>query len=313
MDLSSLEKSKIVFLVLFCLLAFPALADNISTYRASVSLEDSNAFHNITIQFTQKISSFNYSILSEAENIAVKDAFGNDLNCQINKEGITSKVACSSLDVQTVFVSYNSKDSIKPSDSKFLFTADYTMPAAVDSFILEVKMPKSFSLVENGEFPSCSPDCLRASDGVRIVLVWNRRSLGQGTNIHVSAFFENASIIGGIQPWVLALTIIVILGGSITFFIIYRKKLPARFILPVLKDDEKRVWEAITKHGNGVNQKIVVRESNYSKSKVSKVLKSLQERGLVKLERMGRTNKVYLAGKSMKKQEKSSGNNQQAL
>ncbi len=51
------------------------------------------------------------------------------------------------------------------------------------------------------------------------------------------------------------------------------------------------------KHGNGVNQKAVVRDSGYSKAKVSKVLNSLQERGLIKLERLGRSNKIHFVGK----------------
>lgn len=48
------------------------------------------------------------------------------------------------------------------------------------------------------------------------------------------------------------------------------------------------------KHGNGVNQKIIVNDSGYSKAKVSKVLKSLSERGIIRLDRIGRKNKVYI-------------------
>jgi uncharacterized membrane protein len=61
-----------------------------------------------------------------------------------------------------------------------------------------------------------------------------------------------------------------------------------------LKKDEKIIYDAIIKHGNGVNQKIIVKDSGYSKAKVSKVLNSLKERGLIRLERIGRKNKVYI-------------------
>ena len=54
------------------------------------------------------------------------------------------------------------------------------------------------------------------------------------------------------------------------------------------------IYDTIIKHGNGVNQKIIVNDSGYSKAKVSKVLSSLKERGLVRLERIGRKNKVYI-------------------
>ena len=313
MDLSSLGKNKILFLVLFSLLVIPALAQNISTLRISVSLEDSTAFYNISVQFPQKISDFNYTILSEAEGVVVKDSLGNNINCNVQKGGLISTVVCSSLDVQSLSISYSSKDLVKPSDGRFLFSADHLMPMAIESLILEVKLPRGYVLTENPAVSACSPECLKASDGIRHVLIWNRRNLGQGFTFHVSAFFEGASIIGGLPPWTLVLTVIIILGGAVVFFVFYRKSLPAQLVLPILKDDEKRVWEAIMKHGSGVNQKTVVRESNYSKAKVSKVLKSLQERGLIRLERMGRTNKVHLAKESMKKEEKAPGNNQQPL
>ena len=74
-----------------------------------------------------------------------------------------------------------------------------------------------------------------------------------------------------------------------------------KMILPVLKKDEKSVLEGLIKHGSGVNQKIIVKESGYSKAKVSKVLKSLNERGLVKLERTGRSNRIFW-GKEVKKE-----------
>ena len=64
---------------------------------------------------------------------------------------------------------------------------------------------------------------------------------------------------------------------------------------------EKLVFEAVTKHEPGVKQKVVVKDSGYSKAKVSKVLKNLQERGLLRLERIGRTNKIYYDKKFKKK------------
>ena len=77
----------------------------------------------------------------------------------------------------------------------------------------------------------------------------------------------------------------------------------------MLKEDEKKIFESVVKHDPGVNQKIVVKESGYSKAKVSKVLKNLQERGLLKLERIGRSNKVHYDKKFQMKGQKDDGNN----
>ena len=65
----------------------------------------------------------------------------------------------------------------------------------------------------------------------------------------------------------------------------------------IIKKDEKLIFDTIRKHGDGVNQKIIVNDSGYSKAKVSKVLNSLKERGVLKLERVGRKNKVHIEKK----------------
>ena len=83
-------------------------------------------------------------------------------------------------------------------------------------------------------------------------------------------------------------------SAFVLFYQFYYKDKGIKLIFPVLKKDEKLIFNSIMKHGNGVNQKVIVRDSGYSKAKVSKVLKSLSERGLVRLERIGRSNKVYM-------------------
>jgi uncharacterized membrane protein len=50
--------------------------------------------------------------------------------------------------------------------------------------------------------------------------------------------------------------------------------------------------DVIIASGGTVNQRKVVQETNLSKAKVSRVVKSLEERGLIEVERLGRTNKL---------------------
>ena len=92
----------------------------------------------------------------------------------------------------------------------------------------------------------------------------------------------------------LIVIVIVSFSAFVLFYQFYYKNKSVKLILPVLKSDEKIIFNTIMKHGSGVNQKVIVRDSGYSKAKVSKVLKSLSERGLIKLERIGRSNKVHI-------------------
>ncbi|NIO44618.1 MAG: hypothetical protein GTN36_03650 [Candidatus Aenigmarchaeota archaeon] len=120
--------------------------------------------------------------------------------------------------------------------------------------------------------------------------------LKKGERIDVSVAFEKIGDII-ISEFPIEFSIIIIIGiaaAIVVFYQFYWKNKSVKLILPVLKKDEKIIFDTVMKHGNGVNQKIIVKDSGYSKAKVSKVLNSLKERGLIKLERIGRKNKVYI-------------------
>ncbi len=66
-------------------------------------------------------------------------------------------------------------------------------------------------------------------------------------------------------------------------------------MLPLLNKDEKRVVDIIARNDGQVRQSVIVKESDYSKAKVSRLIKNLKERGVVDTDPIsGRENKVIL-------------------
>jgi uncharacterized membrane protein len=66
-------------------------------------------------------------------------------------------------------------------------------------------------------------------------------------------------------------------------------------VLPLLNKDEKKIVDIIAKHGSEVRQREIVRETDFSKAKVSRLIKNLKERGVVDIEAIsGRENKIIL-------------------
>jgi uncharacterized membrane protein len=57
--------------------------------------------------------------------------------------------------------------------------------------------------------------------------------------------------------------------------------------------------KAISQAGGEINQRKVVQETNLSKAKVSRVVKTLAERGLIEIKRSGRTNKLKMVKKKI--------------
>ncbi|MBU1135730.1 MAG: hypothetical protein KKG13_04430 [Nanoarchaeota archaeon] len=67
-----------------------------------------------------------------------------------------------------------------------------------------------------------------------------------------------------------------------------------RVVTSVLREDERKIVDILEKHEGKVIQKTLVRETDFSKAKVSRLVKNLKERGIVDAEPIGRTTKVTL-------------------
>ena len=66
---------------------------------------------------------------------------------------------------------------------------------------------------------------------------------------------------------------------------------PEKIVMEVLDEYEKKVYE-IVKGADKIRQNEIVEKTGFSKARVSRVLKSLAEKKLVKVEKRGRTNIV---------------------
>jgi uncharacterized membrane protein len=66
---------------------------------------------------------------------------------------------------------------------------------------------------------------------------------------------------------------------------------PEKILMEVLDEYEKKVYEIVRDAGK-IRQNEIVEKTGFSKARVSRVLKSLAEKKLVKVEKRGRTNIV---------------------
>lgn len=83
--------------------------------------------------------------------------------------------------------------------------------------------------------------------------------------------------------------------GIIATYLAIRKKMPKEKIIKlVLGEDEKKIYNLIVERGGSMLQDEIVKETGFSKAKVSKLLRKLEEKGIIKREPFRKTNKVYL-------------------
>ncbi|MFH0929551.1 MAG: helix-turn-helix domain-containing protein [Candidatus Aenigmatarchaeota archaeon] len=233
----------------------------------------------------------NISIETKADCKIVKRVLGTVVTCDMDASNRT--------DIQVL---YSSDENVKKREGYLLFSDSFVLDDDVNTLSVLVKLPEATGLrepIENSYSPS---DALKGSDGRRLIINWLKNDLDVGERFDVSiAFDSTGEVIAGLPMQYLLVIVVITFSGFVLFYQFYLKGKGIKFIIPVLKKDEKTIFNTIMKHGSGVNQKIIVRDSGYSKAKVSKVLSSLKERGLVKLERIGRSNKVYIVKDFQKK------------
>jgi uncharacterized membrane protein len=62
----------------------------------------------------------------------------------------------------------------------------------------------------------------------------------------------------------------------------------------MLTGDERRVIDIVAGNGGTVIQRVIVRETDFSKAKVSRIVNGLKNRRVLDIEPRGRTNKIIL-------------------
>lgn len=233
-----------------------------------------------------------------------KRSYGSDVICDISALGRGSG---------SFKIEYESRDLIQRTGDSRLFKQQVVVPVDASKVQLRVLLPEGTGLV--GERAYLPEGGFNATDGRKIYVAWAYGGAKKGdilsAQVSYQYFFPDMGLMGIALPAVAILAII-------AYMVTKRQPAPAekvepiKYILPILKEDEKLVMEKILAAGSPVHQKHVVRESGFSKAKVSKVLTSLEERGIVRLERIGRSNKIHLQQKMGEKAQKGSVNNQKA-
>ncbi len=289
---------KILVLIFFILFSVPCFSQELYQYGVTAEIfENNTVYYKLTLIFVDHQDQNFLIPIGSPNNIEVESV----ADCKIQPRMLETEIICSmkASNRTDVIISYDSNQKVNKRDNYFLFTDSFKVTGDIETIPILVKLPEGTGLREPVENSYSPGNALIGSDGRRTIINWQIDDLKKGDRIDISLAFEKIGgiIISEFPIEIFVIIIIIVFAAIIVFYQFYWKHKGIKLILPVLKKDEKIIFNTVMKHGNGVNQKIIVKDSGYSKAKVSKVLKSLKERGLIKLERIGRKNKVYIEKK----------------
>jgi len=295
-------KGLIIALVAISILPTICFAQ-VQYYGIDATLSDTGrAAIKITLTFQNAITNFSFSVIGRIENFNATSNAGF-LNCIVSSSGISSVNCAVNLtqEKRTIEFSYETIDFVKNLDGRSFFDADFSLNEDITRLSAYVRLPEGTALVE-GNIPnklSFPENATTLSDGRRIIVLWSLASLPKNDELRFQVLYEKVSQPPFLAVWPYIVAGIVIIAAVVFLVFRYTRK-PEKLILSVLDEYERKVVDIINTAGGETNQRRIVQETNLSKAKISRVIKSLVDRGVVEVERLGRTNKVKLLKKKFK-------------
>lgn len=281
------------------LLIIPSVLAEIQFYGSDIELSESgNAKVKLTITFKEPTKGFTLPIFATIKNFQATSNSG-PVDCDLSI-GAASIIVCKlnlTPEKRTVELGFESSDFIKTVDKNNLFNVDLSINGNISLGTVAIKLPEGYALAETSSIPAVTPPSANIiSDGRRIIVNWNFNNITTDQSLKVQILYEPLK--SGFPFTILIVAIVAFLSSVTGLLLLYRRsKRSKEVILSVLDDFEKKIIEIISNSGGEINQRKIVAESNLSKAKVSRVVKRLQERGLIEVIRLGRTNKIKLIRK----------------
>jgi len=289
-----------VLVSIVSLLSFiPTAFAPVQFYGADTDLSsDGNAKIKLTVTFQQPVKGFQLAVFGSIKDFEASSNSG-PVDCNV-EVGAASIIDCGmnlTHEKRTLELKFKTADFVRTVDTKNLFSFDLSLSQSIDQATASVKLPEGYALTNTSLIQAVSPSAASiVSDGRRIIVNWGAVNLTAEQSFKFQTLYEPVKSQFPMALVSASILSFLVLGGLGLFF--YRRiKKPKEVILSVLDDFERKVIEVITTAGGEINQRKVVQETNLSKAKVSRVVKRLQERGLLEVTRLGRTNKLKLVQK----------------
>lgn len=250
---------------------------------------EGKTFFKLTLTFLYPQKKFDFKIFAKIEEFNVSSNAG-PVKCKIAK-GEATLISCEmnlTKQKRTLKIFFTTKDFVKSVDNKYYLSTDLSLNKEINSLFASFKLSEGFLISEKNGTPQIFPkNATILSDGRRIIVNWNFQNVKVDDPIKFEIFYEPVKKI--IIPFN-QIVLIGVISVVLTFLLIYKKtKKTKELIFSVLDKYERKVLEMISSAGQ-IKQKKIVQSTNLSKAKVSRIVKKLAERGLIKVERRGRTN-----------------------
>ncbi len=301
---------KLVFLLIALLIIPIASASDLSIYENQVLVDLDKAKYNILLTFENNPEGrIEMPFFFEINNFQHKANFGG-YDCNLQKEKWGGKIVCdfeNTTGIQRSLVFEFESDLVPKSlESGYLFEINSKTPLNAKKMVLRVKLEEGLVLSGSSSLKPYSPESgVKGSDGRKIFVEWVKENVVKEDSINANIVFESLPTYKSVGPDLSLFYLlfgVIIVAIAVLFF--YRTRVGGiETAMTILRDDERKVIGILEELGGKAKQRQIQEKGDFSKATLSRLIKNLEERGLLKTERLGRTNRIYLNKEVEKKKE----------
>ena len=302
----------------FLLFSGMGFASQIMDHTILVDIDDGNAAHfDVEMTFSELTTErINYLVFARIDNARGSDILG-ELECVVEKQTYGAQISCAPnskmRENYTVEMSFDSYGLVRKSGDAELFSYSYGVKDPTANFALTILLPEGASLLSAEDFDPFFPEgaVIGTEMGRRVSLEWDVLKPELGRTYTFDSYFEFVGKLpdvvepvddtgdgDGQDYGLLFATGAGILAVVMVLYYFRRRAgrgTGVKRVFSVLKGDERRVIDVILLKGDKCKQRDIVRATDFSKAKVSRIMTELEARGILSRERIGRTNRVVLS------------------
>ncbi|MFB6216860.1 MAG: helix-turn-helix transcriptional regulator, partial [Candidatus Aenigmatarchaeota archaeon] len=274
-------------------------ATTINSESVRIDLEDSSVRVKVDVKrlTTQK---FTYLTSYPVSDVRARSG-GKPLDCRINDLAVGSEILCNPTSRRnfTVTLRFRAYELVSRQGKTRIFRYTQSIYRPTQKYRLKVLLPRGAVLLqgENVSTPVISPPGGEvSSNGRRIFVTW-KMNPKLGETLQFQTVYETLSRESNYLYYVLAA------GGTVLAALIaylgylYWSRESIETVYDELSEDEVEILEIMRDQGGKILQKELVRETDYSKAKISGIVRGLEEKDIIGKEKEGRSNRLVISRK----------------
>lgn len=289
-----------ILAILFVLLLLPIAHCSLNSWNIVIYLqEDGTSDWIVSLNYDENITRSDYYVLAKISKVDVRSD-EEPTQCSVSESGLGTSILCENINTRKIEYRFDARDLISFRNDLRIFRYNFPITQLTNNFSAAVKLPLGSFFVDpsklkgTGLLPYEPSFGKQGSDGRRIYVEWHLEKPKVGDSIDASVIYEQ----------VIASYVLITVGIGVIFLVIFMllfftRKNGVRNILSVLTDAERKVMEIVLRDKK-VDQREIVKECDFSKSKISRIIHDLEKRQLVSSVRIGRRNLITLKKEKIK-------------